>query len=272
MKFTEEQIRQLNEELPTVAVAGPWGGGKSLFGITRPVLPDSRVIWLHTEPSGANYAALYAIDRVEINSMPDLRQAMTDMPNVAHIIVDTIAPIENWLYQDVLAGVDLYGSDVKPGDAKRFAKDAAAAWGEMKNREIVLLTKMLKKADAVTITSHMRARYIGNRPSGTQEPRVKDVVNQFVSLFLILQRDNGPGAPSAEVLKSTLIDKAYFAETGEPRPVLPPRLPIATWETIWKYIENPIDAGNLAPEEESRAMTDEETLRLVASLVEESAE
>jgi len=270
LKFTPDQIKQLNEELPAVAVAGAWGKGKTLFALERPTVGET--VWFHTEPSGASYAKLYPVDRIEVNSMEDLRHGMAALKDrqVGHIIVDTISPIEDYLFLDVAAGVDLYGEPVSVGEAKRFAKDSAAVWGEMKKRELVLLTKMMSYANAVTITTHMRAKYIGNRPSGISEPRVKDAVKQFVAVFLILQRDEGLGKPSAEILKSTLLDKKHFTETGEIRPVLPPRLPVANWESIWAYIEDPADEDNLQPEEQSRAMSEQETVRLVAKIAEEA--
>ena len=271
MKFTKEQIQQLNEELPAVAVAGSWGTGKTLFALTRPVVGE--VVWFHTEASGANYATLYDVDRIEVNSIDDFRQGLAALKNreIGHIIIDTVAPIEDWLFQDVRAGTSLYGESISQPEANRFAKDSAAAWGEMKKRELTVLNKLKGYADVVTITSHMRAKYIGSRPSGLLEPRLKDVVYQFVAVFFVLQKGEGVGKPTAEVKKSTLLDKKYFAENGEIRPVLPPRLPVADWESIWAYIENPVDADNLQPSEESRTMSDTETVRLVAKIAEEAA-
>jgi hypothetical protein len=91
------------------------------------------------------------------------------------------------------------------------------------------------------------------------------IVEELTALFLILER-KGQDKPAGHVLKTTLLDKKYFLETGEPRPVLPPKLPVAEWATIWKYIENPVDLANLAEEETSNTMSDEEALRLMAAV------
>jgi hypothetical protein len=279
MHFIKEQIQQLNEELGAVAVAGPWGSGKSLFALTRPVLPGKQVIWLHTEPSGANYAALYPhVTRCEINSMQDLRQALQTLPEAGHVIIDTIAPIEDWIYQEVIKGLDVKGKPMlnskgEPnGDANRFAKDKGAAWGETKRREYNILTYLKGKTDALTVTSHLRAKYIGNQPSAVKEPKAKEVVYQFVSLFLVLERVERQPQPAGVVVKTTLMDKKRFATDGTLSPVLPPRLPIADWVTIWKYIETPVDMANLTTEEQSHSMTDEEALRLMAKIAEGTTE
>jgi hypothetical protein len=270
------QIEQLNIELPAVAVAGPWGSGKTLFALTRPVLPGKQVVWLHTEPSGANYAALYqAVNRVEVNLMADLRAAMQQLKDASHVIIDTIAPIEDWIYQEVSKGLDVRGqpfSDRERGDATRFQKDKGAAWGETKRREGVILSYLKSKADALTITSHLRAKYIGSQPSAVKEPRAKEIVYQFVSLFLVLERVDKQPAPAAVVLKTTLVDKKRFAQDGTLAPVLPPRLPVADWATIWKYIEAPVDMASLAPEEQHTELSDEETLRLMAKIAQSTAQ
>jgi hypothetical protein len=268
MKFTSDQIALLNDELPAVAVAGPWGSGKSLFCLTRPT--EGEIVWLHTEPSGANYAPLYKANRLELNTMADLRQALGYIAGrkdkIGHIIIDTVARLEQWIYDDVVNGLDNKGKPLtNKGDISRFAKDNAAAYGEVKNREAAMLAWLKAQAPAVSITAHLRTKYVGKTPTPNKEPRTKEVVYQFVSLFLSLER-NGASKPAGHVLKTTLLDKKYFTETGEPKPVLPPKLPVADWATIWKYIETPVDLANLAEEETSNTMSDEEALRLMAAV------
>jgi hypothetical protein len=202
--------------------------------------------------------------------MGDLRQAMGYIAghkeDIGHVIIDTIAPLEQWFYNDVVNGLDAKGKPLtNKGDIARFAKDNAAAYGEVKNREAALLAWLKSQVPAVSITSHLRTKYVGNTPTPNKEPRAKEVVYQFVSLFLILER-KGQDKPAGHVLKTTLLDKKYFLETGEPKPVLPPKLPVADWATIWKYIENPVDLANLAEEETSSTTSDEEALRLMAAV------
>jgi hypothetical protein len=272
MKFTPEQTEQLNQELGAVAVAGPWGSGKSLFALTRPILPGKEVVWLHTEPSGANYASLYKVTRIEVNSMKDLREALAYIGKangkVGHVIMDTVAPLEDWIHTEVTSGLDHKGQpNQNKSELARFQRENGAAWGETKRREGLILQWIKANAPAMTITSHMRTKYIGNQPSPQKEPRAKEVVYQYVSLFLILERIARQPAPAAEVLKTTLMCKKAWAERQEIKPVLPPKLPIATWDTIWAYIENPVDMDNLKPEEQSTALSDVESLRLLAKIV-----
>jgi hypothetical protein len=271
VKFTKEQIELLNAELPAVAAGGPWGTGKTLFALTRPVMPGKQTWWVHTEPSGANYASLYPVRRLEVNHMGDLRGFFTELAGakggVSHVIFDTIAPIEQWFYNDVVAGLDAKGKPLtNRGDIARYAKDNAAAYGEVKNRENAMLAWVKSQVDAVTITSHLRTKYVGNQPTPNKEPRTKEGVYQFVSLFLVLEKVKGQGAPAGAVLKTTLLDKEHFKATGEPKPVLPPRLPTATWQTIINYLEEPVDMANLTQEETSNELSDVEALRLMAAV------
>lgn len=271
MNFTQEQIALLDAELPAVAVGGPWGSGKTLFALTRPAPPDREVWWVHTEPSGANYAALYKVRRLEVNSIADLRTFFAELSKaqgkVGHVIFDTISPIEQWFYSDVVNGLDTKGKPLaNKGDAIRYAKDNAAAYGEVKNRENAMLAWVKSQVGAITITSHLRTKYVGAKPTPNQEPRTKEGVYQFVSLFLVLKKVAGQGAPAGVVLKTTLLDKKHFAETGEPKPVLPPQLPKATWGTILQYLAVPVDLANLSEEETSNELSDVDALRLMAAV------
>lgn len=183
------------------------------------------------------------------------------------IVVDNIEPLEVALEDAVESNPQAYG--LTQG---QIARMEALKWGAIKRLYAVLIQFMLGKAPLVGFTSHLRQVWAGSTPvPGLYQPRGKaDVLEAQTFLRLWLNfRAEGP-EPSGLVLKSRL---ATFVSTPDgqviPRPVLPRRLPIATWDKIREYLKNPADLEHPAPGE---MLSEEEAHQLRGTLSKEQYE
>jgi len=120
----------------------------------------------------------------------------------------------------------------------------ALGWGELKRRERSMLLSLKGKCKLLILTAHMRMEFIGKRPSGRYEPKGKETIAELASLSLILERKDNNPIPSAIVEKSRLI-------TSDMKPMLPPRIPVCTWDSIIAYLLRPPNWDELTDEEKS---------------------
>jgi len=261
-------------------VCGRPGVGKSTFCITVGVSPDRIAVFdFESSLSGAhsalhfrvyhNMVAEWTKDRGLTAPQRELYGHMlrliSDLPEgIDLIVVDNIEPLENALEDAVESNPEAYGLT-----QSQLTLMSALKWGAIKRLYATLIQFMLAKAPLVGFTSHLRQVWAGKAPvPGLFQPRGKsDLLEAQTFLRLWLQfRPEGP-EPAALVLKSRLA-KYQVQPDGSviPQPVLPRRLPIATWSKIREYFEHPADLAHPAPGE---ALSEEEINSLRGTLSKE---
>jgi hypothetical protein len=121
----------------------------------------------------------------------------------------------------------------------------------------------------IFIVVHLRDKWVGNTVlkdafgKPVQEPKGKETLEMLSSLFLWLEIGPG-GVPAARVLKCRMDRKVFVSDpanpsadiperylkelNGEPGlvsvPILPLRLPKATWPAIREYMRHPADLAH----------------------------
>jgi hypothetical protein len=275
-------------EIEIFGATGEFATGKTILGLSiapgvhpegHPFAGQPRTLYLDLEKSGATYqgtgckridvpsemAKVYGSDYTAkqvaewFNGMPSrIKPGQFDV-----IVVDPINDIES-------GEVDVVRSNpAASGYTKnQFDKSVAILMAAVKAHYKRLL--MTFGCKCFFFTTHLRDEFKGGQPSGKREPRGKETLAELASLYLWLERkpdEKGvvSDKPSAIVLKQRLADTRMNA-AGELEIVnlMPPRIPVATVQSIRGYIANPPDYAKLAAGERviEKSATEEELCRL----------
>jgi hypothetical protein len=279
-----------NQKIEVIGLTGEYASGKTLFGLT---IDPPRTLVFDTEKSTSPYENL-GFTRVDIademlakhpNGYKPIdvfnrwRDAVKRLQPGAYrvIMLDTVSEIESGLCDWVDNNPQEFGHT-----RAQYQKMEGLFWGDVKDHWKMILSDLAARCETFVFTSHLRAVWSGSSPvPGKRKPKGKETLMELASLYLHLERKPDgdgkvPDKPSAIVLKSRLALTEFNAETGdtEIKPILPPRLPIATPKAIRDYILNPpnyakLKKGELAPEQ---TMSADERLLIEASIAENKAD
>lgn len=285
-------------EIEIFGATGEFATGKTILGLSiapgvhpegHPFAGKPRTLYLDLEKSGATYGGT-GCQRIDVpeqlaktygpnytakqaaewfNAIPSrLQPGQFDV-----IVVDPINDIE--------AGeVDVVRSEpAKHGFTKnQFDNSVALLMSAMKAHWKRLL--MTFPCKCFYFTTHLRDEFRGGKPSGKREPRGKETLAELASLYLWLERapddkGNVPDKPSAIVIKQRLADTRMNA-AGELEIVnlMPPRIPVATVQSIRAYIANPPNYAKLSAEEKviEKPVTEVEMQRMKLATAEAQKE
>lgn len=210
------------------------------------------------------------------------------------IVLDNASLLED----GILAYVETHPQEFGHNPAQ-YASMSALKWGDVKAKYSQLLTRWASKAKMIFLVVHLRDKWAGNTVvkdhfgKPVQEPKGKDTLEMLSSLFVWLETGPG-GIPSGKVLKCRMDRKVFVADpknppadipqryikelNGEPGvvsvPILPLRLPKATWAAIREYMRHPADLVHPAEGEAltEREMTEDDRLKLRAIIAQGEAE
>jgi len=258
-------------------VTGEPGVGKSTFCWTVGVSPDRICVFdfesslssVHDQVGFGLYKNMvseWALDRGLVAPPRDLYSFM--MGEIARIepgkydliIIDNIDYLEAALQDVVENNPEAFG--LTKG---QLEKGRGLKWGAIKKLYAVFIQMLNARAPLVGFTSHLRQVWAGGQPvPGLFQPKgKKDVLEAqtFLRIWL-LPRPDGP-EPMGLVLKSRLSITRFGDNGVEIKPVLPRKLPIATWAKIREYFKNPADLAHPTPEER---LTDDDAHKLRGTL------
>lgn len=292
-----------------VIVTGPYGCGKTTFALSTGAEP-ARILDLDFEKSGKLFAQqigfayrdipsvaekkhpsgwkgheLYAIVDEELNAV---KAGEYDV-----LILDNASPLEDAIAAQVDKNPNLYG--LSPN---QLAKSGGLRWGAIKNAYMQFIVRHASKFKMIFIVVHLRDKWAGDSVvkdaygKPVQEPKGKETLEQLSSLFLWLEHGPG-GTPSANVLKCRLDRKVWIADPDNPSedipaekiaalggapgivtiPMLPLRLPKATWPEIRNYMERPANLSKPRAGEvpSQKAMSEDDRLRLRSIIAQNEA-
>lgn len=268
--------------IPILGLTGEHESGKSWFGISICRDPK-RVRAYDLEMSLDSYASL-GFDHVQVprflltkypkgysplqlwewwlNDVSNLEAGKFDV-----ILVDPITDLERGLTDWVQNNPTHFGHT-----SGQYAKMSGIMWGDVKDYwKLILTGRVATKCQTFAFTSHMGEVFNkgDNKPTGERKAKGKETLEEITTLYLQMERKkdklgNRPTVPSAIVLKSRL-SQMKMTETGpQIKPILPPRLPVATPNAVRHYMDTPADYSGLAISERApdKVMTDDERLML----------
>ena len=237
-----------------VEVTGPFGVGKTLFALTTGA-EMSRICVLDCEGSAEQYKS-WGFDWYDIIGLAagngltvSAEQVYLAAAKIASqipanrydvIVVENLSRIEDGLVDYVTRHPAQFGLS-----RAQVEKGGGLIWGPIKTLEQNFLLGLKARAKMVIVTVHLRQVWAGKRPvPGLYKPKGKDVLRMLSTLSIWLRF-------SDSLIPSGLVLKARMAkiENGIPKPVLPPKLPKATWEAIRGYMHNPFDPAHPKPGE-----------------------
>lgn len=288
----------------TTIVTGPYGCGKSTFTLGTGATPertlvvdfeksqsafakqlpgltyvDMQAIMAEKYPKGYKMIDLFFVTVAQIDER--LRPGLFDV-----LVLDNASPLEDAIVAYVEKNPMEFGHT-----PAQYNNMSGLKWGDVKTKYAQLLTRWGSVAKMIFIVVHLRDKWVGNTiqkdayGKPVQEPKGKETLDQLSSMFIWLE--HGPkGIPSGKVLKCRVDRKVFVADpenppegipadyltelNGEPGivsiPVLPLRLPKATWPAIREYMRHPADLTNPKPGEALtvKEMSDDDRLKLRA--------
>jgi hypothetical protein len=199
------------------------------FGLYVDLLSQSRSIAPGPE-------TFYALQEIIDTMEPDQFEVL---------VLENIAVIEASIEAEIEEHPDKYG--LSPG---QLARMQALKWRPIKDVYRRLMSMMATKANIVIATSHLKSVWVGKQViPGLFRPQGKDTLEEVCFLKLWLLRGPEWPPPSALVLKSRLGRIDYQKGGAVMANVLPDRMPVATWQAIAGYMNNPYDPSNPKPGE-----------------------
>lgn len=294
---------------PIVVITGGIGTGKSTLALSTGAPPE-RTLTIDYEKSQEAFAAqLPGLRYVDMNQRLTGAGREYIPLNIYTETLTVLKDVQPGQY-DVLILDN--ASDLEDGHAAYADKNPAAIglsanqmgrsgglrWGAIKKLYQHNLSSWSSKFKMVVIIVHLRDKWSGDSVvkdafgKAVQEPKGKDTLELLSSLFLWLEPGSG-GIPSANVVKCRIDKKVYVEDpdnppeglsldavkalNGEPGlltiPVLPLRLPKATWTAIREYMRHPADLFNPAQGESvsAKALGEDDRLKLRALISQNDA-
>jgi hypothetical protein len=279
-------------DIPIIIGTGDFGQGKTLFGLT--IAPGPVTLCYDQEGSSLTYRS---IDFDHVDMAAELMKLYPDgftpeqrflwwrddvirrgkaggrQGRYRVMMTDPMSEIEDGLADHVRKNITKFGLTSNQAD-----KSPGLFWGVMKREWKLTLDRFRIYFDTIYGTVHLRNEFVGNSPSGKQEPKGKETLFELASLFLWFDRPKDPSGavsavPAANVLKSRLARTTMIDGELQIAPVLPPRLPRATPKAIRDYIATPPDYSKLKKDErvKEKEFTEEEKLRLQAQIASDQA-
>ena len=277
-------------EIELFGATGEFATGKTILGLSiapgvhpagHPFEGKPRTLYLDLEKSGATYGGT-GCQRIDVpaelaklhgsaytakqaaewfNALPGkLTPGQFDV-----VVVDPVNDIESGEVDVVRSHPEAHGYT-----KGQFSASVGLLMAAMKSHWKKLLMSFSNVSQCFFFTTHLRDEFKGGRPSGRREPRGKETLFELASLYLWLERSPDEKGvvsdkPSGIVLKQRLADTRMNA-AGELEVVnlMPPRIPVATVQTIRMYIASPPDYSRLKAAEKviEKPVTETELQRM----------
>ncbi|MCP4540277.1 MAG: AAA family ATPase [Chloroflexi bacterium] len=287
-------------KIEVMGATGDFEAGKTILGLSiapgnhptgHPFEGKPRTLYLDFEKSGGTYGGS-GCKRIDVPA--EMLKVFGDKPYTAYDVFV-------WFHTKVVQKIKPGQFDVVFGDpatdlegglvawikrhpeamgytANQINKSGGLMWGAVKDRWKQILLELSAKCQTFYFTSHLRSVWAGDKPApgGKKEPKGKETLLELASLYLWLERKPGtdgkvPDKPAAIVLKQRLAD-TFMDDEGSLQviPLLPPRLPVATAESIRQYIANPPNYKSLKQGERviEKGLSDDEKLLIAQQTAE----
>jgi hypothetical protein len=264
--------------LPIIGISGSANAGKSYLAAT---LCAEKTLYLDTEKGagayksfGCTYKDIRALTRARINRAPtpkDLFETVleeTGKVKLGDFELIVIDPFTGTLEQGIVELVSSKYASYGFTSESKFTSSGGLFWSRVRGYEENFLLDLSDRCTSVVFVAQMKTIWRDGSATKEKEPQGKSTLFNLAALYLVLERKSitrhvpPPLIPSAQVLKS---------HTLHP---FPPRLPEATYETIYSYLTNGLDGGILSEEEQiiETPLSDDEKLQLQATIEETKLE
>lgn len=185
-------------------------------------------------------------------------------------VCDTFTPLQDGMVDWLRRHPEAFGRTVN-----EYTKASSMfLWPDAKAMLSHILTVDCRlRFQTFVLNVHLKNEWAGGAKTGKQVAEGLDVLEKLATLHLEFDRapkekgKEAPRVPAAIVKKERLV---RFSPDGNDLPILPPRIPECTPDTIRRYIASPPDYGKLAAGERlpDQSMNDDEKLRLQAAIAE----
>ena len=206
-----------------------------------------------TNPRGVGYKPrdiyLWFINYIE----KSIESPIDGIPRYDVIVVDPINDLDDGLIEEVRKNYDKY-SDLSAGQAA-----GTLIYGPAKKLWKEKLLLLADKCQCFFFTTHQSTVWKNNAPSSEKRAKGLSVLDEVATIRLSLERSKKGDERGVPVYPSAVVDKQRISDsrtttdefglpTLETRPLLPPKLPVATITEIRRLIAQPLDYSTLGAE------------------------
>lgn len=232
------------------------------------------------EPNKKGYTSLQMLNWFKefITKLPSKEGTFCGQPAFRYdvIMVDPLNDLDNGVMNYVRQNPGEF--DLTPNQAS-----GSLAYGGVKKFWKQQLLLLAEKCRCFFFTTHMGTVWKHNEPTKERKVKGSSSLNEIATLRLTLERaSSGIGERGVAIFPSAVVTKCRISDnrtvmdefgiaTLETRPLLPPRLPVATISEIRKLIAKPLDYADLDAEfqvPEAAPPTEEEMLEKRIELAE----
>ena len=188
---------------------------------------------------------------------------------------DTFTPLQEGLIDWLRRHPEAFGRTVN-----EYAKASSMfLWPDVKAMlSHILAVECRLRFQTFVLNVHLKNEWAGGSKTGRQVAEGLDVLEKLATVHLELDRSpkakgkGAPRVPSAILKKERLV--RFGASGADDRPILPPRLPECTPDTIRKYIADPPDFAKLSADERlpDQSLSDDQKLLIQQETARNNAE
>ena len=277
-------------EIEVLGLTGDPESGKTLFGLT--IAAPERTLVYDMEKSSSVYKSLgfHHVDlhRILSEKFPNgygpvdiyttWKQLILDLqPGKWDVIMlDPADDMEQGLVEYVARNASKYGFSTP----ESFKKSGGIFWGYVRAEwKQLIIGHAATRCQTFVFTTHLRTVWRDGSPTKEKEPKGKETLLESATLYLWLDREPDaegvvPVEPRAKVHKTRLCSFQKVDGRIKKVPILPPRLPVATPDSVREYIINPPDYTALKEEERAdvQVLTEYDRLSMEARIATEKRE
>lgn len=266
-EFKGERVESIipPEVTHVILAGGFYGSGKTTFvaGIDDP--RNELFIDLESKGEGvakrigiANYfcppqeaAALWGFTVPPVKVYDRVQEIVEAIPQgrFTVLILDGLSILQDSMHEKVVANPTSFG--VKPANA--LSGSMGGAWpgvGLLLQR--VFNVARAKGVQVIAVTTEAKAKWSSAGPVLNKfELKGQSIIHKMsiLSVIMLPGLPEYAGAPSALVLKEQLGKYEFKGGKLETTKCIPPKLPLASMETVYQYLQKPADYMNLRKEE-----------------------
>lgn len=225
-----------------LGIAGRFGSGKTVFGLTNPWANEIPTIVIDTEGSARQYEGIFNFVSIELKPETTLNNLLFEIDKHKHRCVIILESLE--ILQDTLT-VDIFATT----NQNVVEKASTVVWGKVKTNLRRILLALKSKCDILILTAHTRAMFVDGVITKLQEPKFMSPAWELSHLAVILEKKSTALLPEAVLDPARGRSRFIHNCNGVLLPVLPPKIPDFSWEKLLNYMHHPADYQNLRPEE-----------------------
>jgi len=247
-----------------ISVAGDYDVGKSSFALAYPFVKPGEIAVFNSDIRDVQTLDTIGVHHVNLVTVAEQHKLELDFHNAVMKMIDGIEPgkykviiFDTWhsfartFHAYVLKHKHKYTSQLV-GTGEIIG---GKIWAQVRRHEGFVINALLSKAPTLILTAHLKTHYESGHKTQLRVPAFSPAVTKASAMKLWLRKQPNSPVPIALVEKR-LSTRTYDKEkqcirtvSVLPQKITPTSEDTSLWDTILRYIDNPIGLREPTPEE-----------------------